>query len=85
MTQMIEEVYLHNRGRYYVKELHDVKLIENEYWLECSWRGLETEEKTWERYDDLKVEIPQLVHDFLLSIRDDNHIAQLLLKDFINN
>jgi len=85
MQQVIEEVYLHNRGKYYVHKLHDLVKIDNEYWLKCSWKGLEIDELTLERYSSLKNEIPQMVYEYLLSIKEENQAATLLLQDFSNN
>ena len=82
MSEIIEEVYLHNRGQYYVKKILNLRRIDGEFWLEVSWRGVEKEDNTWERYTDLVKEIPEMTHSFLLSIRESNPSAALLLREF---
>ena len=58
--------------------------MDGEYVLECRWRGLHEDDTSWESFDSLFKEIPDMIIEFLKTHADTNASAKYLLNKYLH-
>ena len=78
LDENIKEVFLHNRGQFYIKKNSGLDYKDNKFILKCHWHGLEDTDTSWEDFEILSEEIPDMVFQLLKGESKKNESAKFL-------
>ena len=87
ITEDIKSAYIHNKGPYYVKEVRKIKKNSEGVKVLIWWLGFDKTSSTWEPFNVMKEDIPEMLEAFLKKECDKgSELADdLLSKHFVAN
>ena len=81
-TEMIKNQFLLNRGRFYLKQVNEIKFRNGQYECKCQWYGLESHDDSWEEVDEVFKTAPDPVLEYLnkCSNKEMKQLKERLLR-----